>query len=117
MFESVPNIWDAVTVLIQLKIFLYLYFLYNNTNLSNALAKTSLKYTVGKKNRPPIEFAVTFRVLKMYLQDFTCLYFHHFKPSVKVSWKSMKYLQITVTLKYRGVKKQVSEIFRILQNC
>ena len=32
--------------------------------------------------------------------------FISFKPSVNVSWKLMEYLQITIPLKYRGVKNR-----------
>ena len=35
----------------------------------------------------------------------------NFKPSVKFSWKSMEYSQITVTVKYRGVKNRCQRFF------
>ena len=50
-----------------------------------------------KKPVPQIELTVTFGVLNIYLQDFTCLLLYQFQVVCKSSAKSMEYFQITIT--------------------
>ena len=43
---------------------------------------------------------------KIYLQDFACLYFYQFQAVCECFMEIMEYSQITIPLKYRGVKNR-----------
>ena len=70
-----------------------------------------------KQTVPQIEFIVIFWVFKIQLQDFGCLYFHKFQAVCKSFVEINRIITNYCHFKVKWGQKQVSEIFRILQNC